>query len=110
MIEINKRSTPHYPKNYFYALMMCCFLGMFGIHRFYTGYKRIGFIQLITLGGFGIWWLIDLVSVCFNSYKDKYGIEMEEYNGHLAALVLMGIAVALLIVASATMPLLFGNV
>ena len=109
MIEINKRSTPHYPKNYFLALMLCCFLGMFGIHRFYTGYKRIGFIQLITLGGFGIWWLIDLVSMCFNSYKDKYGIEMEEYNGALAALVLMGVAIIFLVIASLSLPTLFEN-
>jgi len=102
MLEIKKRTTPHYPKNYFYALMLCCFLGMFGIHRFYTGYKRIGFIQLLTLGGFGVWWIVDLISMCFNSYKDKYGIEMEEYNGTLAGLVLTGFVIVLLAVACLT--------
>lgn len=111
MIEIRKRTIPHYPKNYFYALMLCCFLGMFGLHRFYTGYKRIGFIQMFTLGGFCIWWFIDLVSMCFNSYKDKYGIEMEEYNGTLAGLVLTGFVIVLLTVASLTVfPLMFEQV
>lgn len=104
MIEINKRTTPHYPKNYFYALIMCCFLGIFGIHRFYTGYKRLGFLQLFTLGGFGIWWLIDLISLCFNSYKDKYGNEPEEYNAALAALVLMGLAMVALVMFAISLP------
>ncbi len=111
MIEIRKRTIPHYPKNYALALLLCCFLGMFGIHRFYTGYKRLGFIQLFTLGGFGIWWFIDLVSMCFNSYRDKYGIEMEEYNGTLAGLVLMGYVIALLAVASLTfVPLMYDKI
>ena len=129
MIEIRKRTTPHYPKNYALALMLCCFLGMFGIHRFYTGYKRLGFmqlfmfccfiiifgfdsfyvnkvlfgiIQLIILGLLVLWWFIDLVSMCFNSYKDKYGIAMEEYNGALAGLVLTGFVIVLLAIACFT--------
>lgn len=85
--------------------MLCCFLGLFGIHRFYTGYKRIGVCQLCTLGGFGLWWLIDLVSMCFNSYKDKYDIELEDYNGTLAAFVLLGVAILLLVVTCMSMPL-----
>ena len=136
MIEIRKRTTPHYPKNYALALMLCCFFGMFGIHRFYTGYKRLGFSQLtmfcsfvimyglhrfytenkvffvtelILLCGLGVWWFIDLVSMCFNSYKDKYGIEMEEYNGTLAGLALTGFVIVLLAIACFTfIPLLFG--
>lgn len=107
MIEIQKRTIPHYPKSYFYAIMLCTFFGIFGIHRFYTGYKRIGLIQLLTLGGFGIWWLIDLVSMCFNSYKDKYGIELEDYNGPLAALILMGVALLFLVLTSVSIPLMF---
>lgn len=132
MIEVKKRTTPHYPKSYFVAIMLCAFFGMFGIHRFYTGYKRIGFAQLLTFlglaiwwvstyainkhvgivpvvmsGGLLLWWLIDLVSMCFNTYKDKYGIELEEYNGTLAALILSGVAIVLLVVAVISLPLLF---
>ena len=97
MIEIKKRTTPHYPKSFVVAILLCWFLGMFGIHRFYTSYKRIGVVQLLTLGGFGIWWLVDLLSLCFNSYKDKYGIELDDYNGTLASFVLMGTAIVFLV-------------
>ena len=107
MIEVRKRTIPHYPKSYLRALFLCAFLGIFGIHRFYTGYKRIGFIQLFTLGGFGIWWMVDLISMCFNSYKDKYGIEMEEYNGTVASLVLTAVAVGLITVSIMSLPTIY---
>ena len=109
MIEVRKRTTPHYPKNFMRAVFLCLFLGMFGIHRFYTGYKRIGFVQLITLGGLGIWWMIDLVAMCFNNYKDKYGIEMDDYNGTIASLVLTIAALGWLIIGIMCIPYVFGN-
>jgi len=40
-----------------YALWL--FLGLFGGHRFYLGHIGVGVLQLLTVGGFGIWWIID---------------------------------------------------
>ena len=107
MLEVRKRSTPHYPKNFIRTILLCWILGIFGIHRFYTGYKRLGSLQLLTLGGFGIWWLIDLVSICMNNYKDKYGIELEEYNMYLAYFILSGTVIILLTVGFLSLPLYF---
>jgi DNA polymerase III gamma/tau subunit len=45
------------------AFILCLFLGVFGIHRFYLGYPLIGVLQILTLGGFGIWILIDLIRI-----------------------------------------------
>jgi uncharacterized protein YceK len=45
------------------AAILCFFLGALGIHRFYLGYTTIGILQLITLGGCGIWVLIDLIRI-----------------------------------------------
>ena len=45
------------------ALLLCLFLGGIGIHRFYLGYKLFGLLQILTLGGFGIWALIDLIRI-----------------------------------------------
>jgi len=103
MIKVRKRTIPHYPKSHTVALLLCWILGIFGIHRFYTGYKRLGFLQLCTLGGFGIWWLIDLVSLCFNSYKDKYGIELDDYNKILSPLILSGTAIVGLVIGFFTL-------
>jgi uncharacterized Zn finger protein (UPF0148 family) len=58
-------------KDWTTAFVLCLFLGIFGVHRFYTGYTAIGFVQLVTLGGFLIWWLIDLFLIVIRQYKDS---------------------------------------
>jgi len=54
-------------------LLLCWFLGALGIHRFYSGYKVIGIIQLLTLGGCGVWVMIDLIMIIIGNYKDVNG-------------------------------------
>lgn len=49
------------------------FLGIAGIHRFYLGKIGTGILMLITLGGLGIWTLIDLIMVAAGIMKDKDG-------------------------------------
>jgi len=55
------------------AILLCFFLGGFGIHRFYLGYTTIGIVQLLTLGGCGIWALIDFIMLIVDSLPDKQG-------------------------------------
>ncbi len=55
------------------TLLMCWFLGVWGVHRFYTGHIAIGVIQLLTFGGCGIWYLVDLILIIIGSYKDSNG-------------------------------------
>ncbi|MGB3344154.1 MAG: TM2 domain-containing protein [Aequorivita sp.] len=55
------------------TLLLCWFLGVFGIHRFYTGHTVIGVLQLLTLGGCGIWTLIDFIIIIAGNYKDAEG-------------------------------------
>ena len=50
-------------KSQLVALLLCFFLGGLGIHRFYLGYIWQGVLQLLTLGGCGIWALIDLIRI-----------------------------------------------
>ena len=50
-------------KNWIAALLLSILVGGLGIDRFYMGYVGLGILKLITLGGFGIWWLIDLILV-----------------------------------------------
>jgi TM2 domain-containing membrane protein YozV len=58
------------------ALILCLFLGVVGGHRFYTGYTGIGVVQLLTLGGCGIWTLIDLMMILTNKFTDANGLPL----------------------------------
>jgi len=60
------------------TFLLCFFLGGFGAHRFYTGYIGIGIAQLLTLGGCGIWTLIDLIMILCKKYETAEG-ELLEY-------------------------------
>lgn len=55
------------------TLLLCIFLGAFGVHRFYTKQVGIGILQLITAGGCGIWVIIDVILIVTDTYKDGNG-------------------------------------
>lgn len=58
------------------AALLCAFLGGLGVHRFYVGKVGTGILQLLTLGGLGIWALIDFIMILVGSFKDKEGREL----------------------------------
>jgi len=55
------------------TLIMSIFFGSLGVDRFMMGKIGLGILKLITLGGLGIWWLIDLILIA-TKHKFK-GIE-----------------------------------
>ena len=58
------------------ALILSILLGELGIDRFYLGYTGLGILKLITAGGFGIWWLIDLILIATGKMTAKDGSEL----------------------------------
>jgi len=53
------------------ACLLCFFLGTVGIHRFYVGKIGTGIAMIFTLGGLGIWVLIDFIMLCCGEFKDS---------------------------------------
>ena len=55
------------------ALILSVLLGGIGVDRFYLGYTVLGILKLITLGGFGIWYLIDIILIATGALQPKNG-------------------------------------
>jgi serine/threonine-protein kinase len=59
--------------NWLTLLILSIFFGEFGIDRFYVGKIGTGILKLVTLGGCGIWWLIDLIIIVCGKFTDSNG-------------------------------------
>lgn len=64
-------------KDFMVALLLSIFLGTLGVDRFYMGYVGLGILKLITGGGCGIWWLVDVILIATKSLKDANGLPLK---------------------------------
>ena len=73
MLE-SSQGTPASPRReLIIALLLSIFLGQLGIDRFYLGYIGLGLLKLFTLGGCGVWWLIDIILIATRKVNDSDG-------------------------------------
>lgn len=68
------------PRTLLPAVLLCFFLGTLGIHRFYVGKVGTGVLMIFTLGGLGIWTLIDFIVLLVGSFKDKEGRYLKRWT------------------------------
>ena len=64
-------------KSFVATLILCFLLGGLGVHRFYVGKIGTGILMLLTLGGLGIWTLIDIISIAVGKFKDSNGLRIK---------------------------------
>jgi len=67
--ELTKTKTES-DKNWGVAFVLSLFFGIFGIDRFYLGYMWSAILKLVTFGGFGVWWIIDLILLSMGKFRD----------------------------------------
>jgi len=59
--------------------LLAWFLGVFGVHRFYLGKIGTGLLMFLTIGGFGIWALIDFICAVCGIMRDKEGLVIKNW-------------------------------
>ena len=72
-VDKDNNSPNDEPKEWLVTLLLSFFLGVLGIHRFYTGHTMTGLAQLLTVGGCGIWAFIDFIMILLGNFKDAQG-------------------------------------
>ena len=74
---MNDTAVQKSEKGFVPTLLLALFLGGLGIHRFFVGKIGTGILQLLTLGGLGIWALIDVIMIAVGAFKDKAGLPIK---------------------------------
>jgi hypothetical protein len=70
-VSVDAQGLPVSDRSRLAAALLCFFVGVLGVHRFYVGKVGTGILQLLTVGGLGIWALVDLILILVGSFRDK---------------------------------------
>lgn len=75
-------ASPHATstKTYENAMVLSYFFGFYGVDRFYLGHIPTGIAKLLTLGGLGIWYFVDLLLIAHGKMRDSQGLPLKGAN------------------------------
>ncbi|WP_083966912.1 TM2 domain-containing protein [Demequina globuliformis] len=89
-------------RSFIVTWLLAWILGYFGADRFYLGKVGTGLLKFFTIGGLGIWYLVDLILVLAGAQRDKQGFALQGYQKNkLVAWIVTGAFVLLGIVVGA---------
>lgn len=80
------------------SMLLCIFLGNFGVHRFYLGKIGTGILYLFTFGLFGFGSFVDLILIASNKMKDKSGYDLNEDVPSVVPWLVVGIYVFIMLI------------
>jgi len=69
-------------KSWAVTILLSIFFGIFGADRFYLGKRDTAIKKAVTLGGFGMWWLADILITAFGGQRDYAGLPLAGYHKH----------------------------
>jgi class 3 adenylate cyclase len=77
--ESKSEKSPVSDKKRLLATILCSAFGIFGAHRFYVGKTKTAKLMLFTIGGLGIWYVVDFLIVLFGEFTDKEGRKIKQW-------------------------------
>lgn len=90
-------------------IILSYLFGFFGVDRMYLGCYGTGLTKLLTFGGLGIWYFIDLLLVTLNAFEKKSSISICSNYVWEKASIEQAYYVSLVIIALFILKLLFGT-
>lgn len=89
METANKRGS----KSFLVTWLLSLLVGVLGVDRFYLGKVGTGVLKLITIGGVGIWWFVDLIIILCDGMRDKSGNKLADYDKNKLVAIIVTVAV-----------------
>lgn len=68
------------PKSRMVVLLLCVFLGIFGVHRFYVGKIGTGLVYFFTFAVFGFGWIFDMILIVTGFFRDSRGLPIIDWG------------------------------
>lgn len=101
---------PEGDKSYVVTVVFAYLLGVWGVDRYYLGKPVTATLKLLTFGGWGVWWLVDVLLTLCGGQRDRHGLRLAGYDRYkktvwivIAAIFGAGIAFSILSVVALAM-------